>query len=126
MRRIVNSQALQIGAFDERPELAPCLDERLLHEIVGAIEIAAKRDGEGAQIGNHGENVGRYLGACDGIGDRVPIRRTRLDRPLAARVPRLARAVRRMGGLLRWGSRQFGGDFLFGRVPGTVLVRNRH
>ena len=58
----------EIGAFNKGAELAPRLDQRLLHEIVGAVEIAAERDGEGAQIGDHRENVGGHLRARHRIG----------------------------------------------------------
>ena len=40
---------LEVGPFLERLQMVPGLEQRFLHEIVGALLVAAKRNGESAQ-----------------------------------------------------------------------------
>src|SRR5262245_44884037 len=43
---------LEIGAFAERVEMVPGLEQGLLHKVVGALPVAAKRHGKRAKIGH--------------------------------------------------------------------------
>ena len=49
LRRIVKSQALRLVPSLNELQMIPGLEQRFLHEIVGALLVAAERNGESAQ-----------------------------------------------------------------------------
>ncbi len=52
---MVKSQALRFVPSLKTLVLVPCLDQRLLNQVVCLVGILGERHGEGAQAGNRGE-----------------------------------------------------------------------
>jgi len=55
----------QVGALLEAVQVVPCLEQRLLHQIVGALDVAAQRHGESAQVWDQAQ---QRLFERDGLG----------------------------------------------------------